>query len=110
LLLIFFVVAHSISGQICLVNGITTSWKTMYKETKIFTSLQETVDQATETHFRIILPKNVFTMNSSLRISNKKIELIGVPFLNQVLELFEEVCILLFCCFVVLFVLMQIFQ
>jgi hypothetical protein len=101
LLLIFFVVAHSISGQICLVNGITTSWKTMYKETKIFASLQEAVDQAIETHFRLILPKGVFTMNSSLRISNKKIEPIGVPFLNQVLKLFEEVCI---CYFVVLFV------
>jgi hypothetical protein len=76
LLLIFFAVAHSIPGQICLVNGITTSWKTMYKETKIFASLQEAVDQAIETHFRLILPKGVFTMNSSLHISNKKSNLL----------------------------------
>jgi hypothetical protein len=78
----------------------------MYKEAKIFTSIEDALDKASETNFRIILPKGVFPLNSSLYISNKKIELFGVPFLNQVLELFEEVYILLFCYFVVLFVLM----
>jgi parallel beta-helix repeat protein len=79
-----------VAGQICLVNGDTTSWKMMYKDAKIFTDIQDALNEANATHFRIILAKGVFIpKNGPLRIA-KKIEIIGVPFLDQTLELFEE--------------------